>query len=53
MMKEFQIVGTTELSRDELIETNGGLFLELLIACVAFGYMVGKDAAERERRLQP
>jgi len=50
-MKNIQNAFTTELSENEMKEINGGIFVELLIAGIMFGYMVGNEAAERDRRL--
>jgi len=52
IMKDVKLIGAVELSKKEMREINGGLFLEICISLFAIGYMIGKDAAERDRRLQ-
>ena len=47
-----------ECSEKEMLEVNGGIIgiddaialVGLVIACVAFGYSIGKDIAEKKRR---
>lgn len=51
-MKNIESIGIIELSEKEMLEINGGIFIEIVISLFAIGYMIGKDAAERDRRLQ-
>jgi len=51
-MKNIDAIEAIELSEKDMLEINGGVFIEIVIALFALGYMIGKDAAERDRRLQ-
>lgn len=53
-MKTMDNIGLVELSKEEMGQISGGFVavLGLLVAVCAFAYNYGKDAAERDRRLQ-